>query len=70
MANFGKCPHCKKTVSHAKIETITVEAGIYEAYEGVTYVCPHCHSVLGVGIDPLSLNADVVSRLLKALRKG
>jgi len=70
MFHSGKCPHCEKAVSHVKVETIQFAAGLYEHYAGVSYLCPDCRAVLGVGVDPLALNDDVVSRLLTALRKG
>jgi hypothetical protein len=70
MFHSGKCPHCKKVISRVKVETIQISAGLKESYAGVTYVCPGCQCVLAVAMDPLALNADVVSRLLKALRKG
>jgi hypothetical protein len=70
MFHSGKCPSCEKPVSHVKVENIQFTAGPYEPYVGVSYLCPDCRTVLGVGIDPLALNADVVSRLVAALRKG
>jgi hypothetical protein len=70
MFHSGKCPSCEKPVSHVKVEAIQFTAGPYEPYAGVSYLCPECRAVLGVGVDPLALNADVVSQLLTALRKG
>ena len=70
MFHSGKCPSCEKPVSHVKVETIQIAPGPYESYAGVSYLCPDCRAVLGVGIDPLALNADVVSQLLTAFRKG
>ena len=70
MFHSGKCPCCEKPVSHVKVENIQFAAGPYEPYAGVSYLCPDCRAVLAVGIDPLALNADVVSRVLTAFRKG
>jgi hypothetical protein len=69
MPHLGKCPHCSKTIPRASVETITIDGG-GESYKGVTYSCPYCHVVLTVSMDQIALNADLVTRLLKALRKG
>jgi phage terminase large subunit GpA-like protein len=66
----GKCPHCEKTVASANVETIQINAGTQASYKGVTYLCPHCRRVLTVSMDQISLNEDLVARLLKALGRG
>jgi hypothetical protein len=66
----GQCPKCGKTVSSANVETMTINAGRHASYKGVSYLCPHCDCVLGVSMDQIALNEDLVSRLLKALGKG
>ncbi len=70
MLHSGKCQHCHKTVSSARVETIDINAGRQASYKGATYLCPHCRSVLSVSMDQIALNEDLVSRLLKALRRG
>lgn len=69
MFGSGICPHCQTIISHATVEPITINSG-EESYKGVTYFCPHCRAVLTVSMDQIALNADLVTRLLKALRKG
>lgn len=66
----GKCPKCERTVSRVDVETITINAGAQASYKGVTYLCPSCHSVLGVSMDQIALNEDLKKRLLKALGQG
>lgn len=68
----GKCPSCKKTVGHIVVDNIDVSGGFgaKTTYHGVTYQCPSCRTILGVELDPLALKTDIVSSLLKALRKG
>jgi hypothetical protein len=70
MLHSGKCPKCEETVGSARVETIEIRAGAHDAYKGVSYLCPHCRSVLSVSIDQIALNADLVTRLLKALGRG
>ena len=69
MTHVGKCPHCQSTIARAKVETITIDGGD-SSYKGVTYSCLRCRAVLTVSMDQIALNADLVTRLLKALRKG
>ena len=70
MPNSGKCPHCNATVDSTDVENIAIRTGLAQNYKGATYLCPHCHSVLGVQMDPIALNHHLVEELLKALGKG
>ena len=67
----GKCPKCDHAITHARIEGIPLnEPGVIEeTLKGVAYLCPHCLSVLSVGIDPLALQNDLIQGVLDALRK-
>jgi hypothetical protein len=69
----GKCPHCEKTIASLLVETLDINAGAIfpqATYKGATYLCPHCHAVLGASMDQIALNVDLVQRLLKALGRG
>jgi hypothetical protein len=70
MFHSGKCPKCDRTINTAKAEAIDLHVSPKEAYKGVSYSCPSCHCVLGVSMDPLALNQNLVNRLKKALGKG
>ena len=61
----GKCPSCEKLVTQALFESINVTSGIFETdgWKGVSFLCPYCHTVLGVGIDPVALKTDTVSEI-------
>ena len=66
----NKCPHCKTVLNRAVVESIDIDTAVVFAdttYKGVTYACPSCRAVLGVSMDQIALNHDVVQRLLKAL---
>ena len=51
MINQGKCPHCKKTMLHARVEKV---GGIIEddsKARCLSFSCIHCNAVLGVQLD-------------------
>jgi hypothetical protein len=72
MFHSAKCPYCERTITSARVETITIDGGIGSdtEYKGVTYSCPACRKILTVSMDQIALNADLVTRITKALRKG
>jgi thiamine biosynthesis protein ThiC len=64
MKNTGKCPHCKASISDVIIESVGANVAGASSYHAVCYVCPHCHCVLSVAIDPVALKADTVSEVV------
>lgn len=68
MLNAGKCPKCETTVSSVALEDVTVNVGFQPRWRGVSFCCPTCRAVLGVGIDPVALKADIVGEVVAALR--
>jgi len=69
MLHSGKCPKCQRTISCVTAETIKIKVGLRETYGGMSYLCPHCRSVLSVSMNQIVLNANMVPRLVRALRK-
>lgn len=69
MINAGKCPKCDKTITNVMIEHVDVSERFQKRWHGASYQCPFCHTVLSVGLDPLSLKADIVSEVIAALKK-
>ena len=64
----GKCPKCEKPVGQVYIASIDAKLGLSgRGYQAVSYQCPHCQSVLGVQMDPISLKTDIVREVAKAL---
>ena len=63
MINSGKCPKCEKVLTSVKIEKIDVALNLQSKWLGVSYVCPHCSTILSVGIDPIALKTDLVNEL-------
>jgi hypothetical protein len=62
------CPYCKAKITSVRAEDASV-ATVGMAWNGVSYSCPSCQSVLSVGIDQISLKADIVKEILKEIRK-
>jgi len=63
----GICPNpdCRQLVMRAEIEQIALNtAGTPNELPGVSYICPNCSTVLGVSINPVALDEELV-RLIK-----
>lgn len=65
MIPSGKCPKCEKSVMHVTVEDLPIHVGFEPRWKGAVYLCPHCKSILSVGIDPIAIKTDI----LKALGK-
>ena len=51
MINQGKCPHCKKTMLHARVEKVGGMIGDESKARCLSFSCIHCNAVLGVQLD-------------------
>jgi hypothetical protein len=60
---MGTCPKCENLVSTARLEAVTIDGGGGNCWRGVSYVCPSCSCVLGIGIDPVALKAELLDDL-------
>lgn len=69
MINTGKCPKCEKTITYVTIEDVEVRVGFAPAWRGLSYICPHCKTVLSVAIDPVALKTDIVNAVRSAIKK-
>jgi hypothetical protein len=67
--NTGTCPKCQEKLFHVTIEDMDIKRGFQSAWRGVSYLCPKCKTILGVGIDPVALQEDTVKEVLKGLGK-
>jgi hypothetical protein len=70
--NLGKCPGCRLILDEVLLEAIKITQPFQggPTYNGVSYVCPNCKVILGVGIDPVSLMNDTVTAVVQRLQKG
>lgn len=69
MMKTGKCPKCEKVPAKIALEGIEIGAPFAgTTYVGVSYLCPYCRTILGVGIDPVALKTDTIDGVVKKLR--
>jgi RNase P subunit RPR2 len=64
----GKCPHCETILTTAKADKVEIQSG-RARFLGVSFACPSCSSVLSVQVDPIALQADLISELKKEIQK-
>lgn len=64
MEPMNKCPSpsCQKPIAKAVLSNMPI-GSLSRNLSGVSFCCPHCHSILGVAIDPAALVADVLKAL-------
>ena len=72
--NSGKCPKCEEIVSSVRIEDIDINLGPAIDWQGVSYCCPSCdtvlcNTVLSVQLDPVALKTDIINVLVEELRR-
>ena len=67
---FRQVPEMRNVVSSARVEALDVKQGFQSVWHGVSLVCVHCATVLGVAIDPIALKTDIVKEVARALREG
>lgn len=65
----GKCPGCEKNVSYVNLQPMDVHMNGRNAWNGVSYQCPHCKTILGVGIDPVALKTETIAGVVDGLRR-
>lgn len=67
---LGKCPKCDAVVSRAIVSGLTLEGqNGAVSWNGLSYLCPFCATVLGVQMDPVTLKGDTVSEIAALLGK-
>jgi hypothetical protein len=68
MISQGKCPKCEKIVHNVIIDGVTAKEFLStEGWKGITYLCPHCKTILGVQIDPIAIKTDTVNAVVDLL---
>lgn len=64
----GKCPKCENTMASVYIQPIDAKVPFGgDVYKAASYQCPSCRTVLGVQMDPLALETDLVNKIAKRL---
>jgi hypothetical protein len=71
MFSFGKCPKCEKICGSFTLQEVDASAGIgQKVWRALTFLCPHCQTIVGVQIDPIAIKTDTVNDLAKRLKGG
>jgi uncharacterized protein with PIN domain len=66
---MANCPKCDKPLLMLNAQSLKTQVQFGHQLNSLAYTCPSCHAVLNVGIDPLSLKAEIVSELFQRLKK-
>jgi phage FluMu protein Com len=61
--NQGTCPKCDKLITSVQMDDVSITVGFTPKWQGSSYYCPHCKAVLGVCINPLLVEEEIVKRL-------
>ena len=64
----GKCPKCGKIITSVTLESVTAGELLGEQWNAISYLCPHCQTILSVQIDPIALLDDLCADLVYRLR--
>lgn len=65
----AKCPNCQEVIPNIVIEPIPVQKQFAGGWNGVSFLCPRCRTILGIQFDPVALRQDLVESVLKLLGK-
>lgn len=61
--NTGKCPKCDGLPTSILAESINISVNFQPKWKGVAFLCPYCRAILGTGIDPLAIKADIIAAI-------
>lgn len=64
---YGTCPYCKQYVTNLDVSNVDAHVTASDSFPAVTFVCPHCHLVLGAGVDP-SVLLGKIKQAIEAAR--
>lgn len=59
---MNKCPKCEISLSEIKAQPVSARDGDRK-WKGAVYTCPHCDTILGAGLDPLTAIEEIVRRV-------
>ena len=67
----GKCPKCEKILNSVNLVDIDIIADYRQKsrLQGVSYLCPFCDAVLGIGFDPDTLASDIRNDIMDDLNR-
>ena len=59
------CPHCKNAITHVNCVGLDGRSPVM-VWKIVSHNCPHCHSSLGMQIDPIAIKTDTIRELKRS----
>ena len=63
MIRTGICPKCETVIQSVSVQDMPIHVNFQHRWNGVSYTCPQCHTILGAGIDLIALKADIVDEI-------
>jgi len=69
MLKMGNCTKCGTMLGEVTMNEIDIH-GSNESWKGVSYCCPNCKGLVGVGIDPFGLMNLIISQVLLKLQNS
>lgn len=65
-----KCPKCEKTITQLEAEVIPAHLRGGKIIEGAVFMCPLCHTILGAGLDPVTLTNQIITAVQNVAKAG
>ncbi len=69
MFHSGTCPHCREKIVHIRVQDVDINSDAMQSMKGFSYQCPSCKSILGVQMNPDTLNEKLKEDILKELKE-
>jgi len=69
MLHAGICPYCKNKIANVKVQDVDMKYDIMVQWRGYSYQCPSCKAILGVQMNPSSVNDALKNDIVKELKK-
>jgi hypothetical protein len=63
---MAKCPHCGEPIIEVVGEPIPITTKI-ETWTGLGVMCPGCHNLLGITVDPMAWKTQLVREITAEL---
>ncbi len=69
MLATGKCPSCGNVAQRVNVDTVEIRTSDIggPVWDGLSYKCPSCNTILSVSIDPAALKTVIVKEILARL---
>lgn len=61
----GRCPKCENRANHLEAVMLPIAGQVWHA---LSLQCPHCHTILGVQMNPDQLVNETAARVAKELK--